>query len=61
MTTVIDQARPWLMPSSTFAATMKPHDGARPIMSGTGSATSQPITSSRFRPNRSARLPAPGW
>src|SRR5436853_5796274 len=37
---------------------MNHHEGASPIRSGTGSATSQPITSSRLRPNRSASPPA---
>ena len=59
MTTVIDQARPWLMPSSTLAATIQPQLGARAIMGATGKATSQPMTSRRFRPTRSASTPAP--
>ena len=37
---------------------MNHQDGASPISSGTGSATSQPITSSRLRPTRSASPPA---
>ena len=37
---------------------MNHQEGARPISSGTGSATSQPITSSRLRPSRSASSPA---
>ena len=37
---------------------MKPQLGASPIRSGIGTATSQPITSSRFLPTRSARPPA---
>ena len=37
---------------------MKPQLGAKPIRSGIGSATSQPITSRRLRPTRSARPPA---
>ena len=58
ITTVIDQASPWLTPSSRLAATMNHQEGARPINSGTGSATSQPATSSRLRPIRSASSPA---
>src|SRR5207248_183958 len=37
---------------------MNHHEGASPISSGTGNATSQPITSSRLRPSRSASPPA---
>ena len=37
---------------------MKPQLGAIAISSGTGSASSQPRTSSRLRPTRSARPPA---
>ena len=45
MLTVIDQHRPWLMPSSTFAKMIQPHAGARdqpravkiaPLKSGAG-------------------------
>ena len=39
------------MPSSTFAATMNPSDGARPISSGTGSATSQPMHEQPLAPD----------
>src|SRR2546423_232414 len=35
ITTVIDHASPWLMPSSTLAATMNHHEDASPISSGT--------------------------
>ena len=38
------------MPRSTFAATIQPQLGARAIIAGTGSATSQPMTRSRLRP-----------
>ena len=37
---------------------MNHQEGASPISSGTGNATSQPITSSRLRPSRSASSPA---
>ena len=52
MTTVMDHARPWLMPSRTLAATIQPQLGATAISSGTGSATAQPAISSRRRPTR---------
>ncbi len=50
MITVIDQAKPWLIPSSAFAATTQPQLGPQPIMKGTGSPTSQPSTSMDLRP-----------
>ena len=59
MTTVMDHASPWLMPSSTLAATIHAQLGATPISSGTGSAAAQPAISSRRRPARWARAPAP--
>ena len=59
MTTVIDQARPWLTPSRTLAATIQPQLGATAISSGTGSAIAQPAISSRRRPSRCASAPAP--
>src|SRR6266566_4307268 len=31
MITVVDQHKPWLMPSSTFAKTTQPQDGAKKI------------------------------
>ena len=37
---------------------MNHQEGARPIKTGTGNATSQPTTSSRLRPSRSANSPA---
>ena len=58
ITTVVDQVRPWLMPSRTFANTTQPHDGAQISRKGTGSATSHPATSTGLRPNRSDRVPA---
>src|SRR5581483_6593742 len=57
MITVIDHAKPWLTPSSTLAATMYAKFGAQMIMKGTGTPTSQPKTSTRLRPQESARWP----
>ncbi len=59
MTTVIDQASPWLMPSSTLAATTQAQLGATATSSGTGNAKAQPATSSRRRPTEAAKAPAP--
>ena len=58
MITVVDQARPWLMPSRTFATTTQPQSGAQMSRSGTGSPNSQPATRTGLRPNRSASAPA---
>ena len=58
MITVVDQVRPWLMPSSTFAATTQPQDGAQMSSSGTGTAINQPATRTGLRPNRSDQAPA---
>jgi hypothetical protein len=58
MMTVVDQVRPWLMPSSTFAATTQPQVGAQISSSGTGTATTHPATSTGLRPNRSDHVPA---
>src|ERR687887_152785 len=58
MTTVIDQASPWLSPSATLAATMNDQLGATAISNGTGSASTHPSTSSRRLPTRSASAPA---
>src|SRR5439155_1563739 len=58
MLTVVDQARPWLTPRSTFAKTTQPQDGARMISTGTGKAAPQPTSSTVRRPNRSASPPA---
>ena len=44
MITVVDQVRPWLTPSSTFAASTQFHDGAHINRNGTGIATSQPAS-----------------
>jgi hypothetical protein len=58
MIIAVDQASPWLIPSNAFAATIQPQDGARIIMSGTGSAASHPTSSTDLRPKRSERRPA---
>ncbi len=50
MITVVDQVRPWLMPSSTLAATTQPQLGAQISISGTGMATSHPAISTGLRP-----------
>ena len=54
MMTVMDQARLWLTPSRTLAATIHPHEVASIIMKGTVTPTSQPAISTFFRPKRSA-------
>ncbi len=58
MMTVVDQVRPWLMPSRTLAATTQRQLGAQISSSGTGMANNQPLTSTGLRPNRSDQLPA---
>ena len=58
ITTVVDQVRPWLTPSSTLATMTQVQDGAQINMNGTGTATSQPATSTGLRPNRSDQVPA---
>ncbi len=50
MTTVVDQVRPWLMPSSTLAATTHHQFGAVMSISGTGAANSQPTSRTGLRP-----------
>ena len=55
ITTVMDQASPWLIPRRTFAATIHDQEWANSTSRGTGTAASQPRTSRRFRPTRSAR------
>src|SRR6516225_4095989 len=57
MMTVIDQAKPWLMPSSALAAITHFQLGAQMIMNGTGRPTSQPRISTRLRPHASASWP----
>ena len=58
MTIVVDQVRPWLMPSRTLAATTHPQWGAQISMSGTGRPMSQPATRTGLRPYRSDSDPA---
>src|SRR5215471_1265811 len=58
MFTVIDQASPWLTPSSTLAATIHHHDGAQASMNGTGSPATQPATSRVFLVCRAVSGPA---
>ena len=50
MMTVVDQVRPWLTPSSTLAATTQFQPGPHISRKGTGTATSQPATSTCLRP-----------
>lgn len=50
MMTVVDQASPWLTPSSTFAATIHPQLGAQISMAGIGMATAQPASRTGLRP-----------
>jgi hypothetical protein len=50
MMTVVDHARPWLIPSSTFAATIQPQVGAQISMAGIGIAVSQPASRTGLRP-----------
>ena len=58
ITTVVDQVRPWLIPSSTLATMIQVHDGAQMSMKGTGTATSHPATRTGLRPKRSDQVPA---
>ncbi|HEV2257997.1 MAG TPA: hypothetical protein VGS06_33095 [Streptosporangiaceae bacterium] len=57
MFTVIDQAWPWLIPSSTFAATIQPHPGPYASRNGTGKPAAQPATSRCLRAYRAASGP----
>jgi hypothetical protein len=50
MTIVVDQVRPWLMPSRTLAATTHHHDGDQISSSGTGRPISQPAMRTGLRP-----------
>jgi hypothetical protein len=50
MMTVVDQVRPWLMPSRTLAKTIQSQDGPKISSTGTGTAMSQPATSTGLRP-----------
>src|SRR5579885_1262702 len=54
ISTVIDHAKPWLMPRRTFAITIQDHVGAQMMRNGTGIPHSQPNTSTGLRPHRSA-------
>jgi hypothetical protein len=58
MITVVDQVRPWLTPSSAFAPSTQSQSGAHISKNGTGTATSQPPTSTALRPKVSDRRPA---
>ncbi len=58
MLTVIDQARPWLRPSSTLAAMIHHHDGPQASMNGTGTPMTHPANSSCLRVNRAVSAPA---
>jgi hypothetical protein len=58
MMTVVDHARPWLIPRSTFAATTQPQLGAQMRRSGTGRPASHPAISTGLRPYRSDSAPA---
>ena len=58
ITTVVDHVMPWLTPSSTLATMTQVHDGAQISMSGTGTAISQPTTSTGLRPYLSPQVPA---
>src|SRR5579863_4894398 len=50
ITMVIDQHRPWLTPSRTFAKTIQPQLGAHKRIRGTNSPIVHPARSSRLRP-----------
>jgi hypothetical protein len=58
MITVVDQVRPWFIPSSTFAATTHFQLGAQISMRGTGTPRTHPATRTGLRPNRSDSAPA---
>ncbi len=58
MMTVVDQASPWLIPSSTLAAITQLQLGAQMSSSGTGRPNSHPATKTGLRPKRSERVPA---
>src|SRR5438445_6918572 len=58
MLTVIDQARPWLIPRRTLARITQPQLGAQISKSGTGKAANQPATRTGLRPKRSDSGPA---
>ncbi len=50
MMTVVDHARPWLRPSSTFATMIQDQFGAQITRKGTGSPKSQAATRTCLRP-----------
>ena len=50
MINVLVQVRPWLMPSRTLAARIHAQVGAVISSTGTGTAISQPATSTGLRP-----------
>ena len=56
--TVIDQAKAWLTPSTTFAKIIQFQSGAKSKMKGTGRPNSHPTTNTLFLPHLSAKLPA---
>ena len=58
MLTVMDQARPWLIPKNTLAIMIHPQEGAQININGTGIANSHPDTSIRRRVTLWERLPA---
>ena len=55
---VIDQQSPWFTPSSTVAATIQFQLGAYQIITGIGSAMTQPQSNTDLRPIRSDQRPA---
>ncbi len=58
MFTVIDQARPWLTPSSRLAATIQPQAGPQASINGTGSPATHPATSRLLRVCLAVSCPA---
>ncbi len=59
MTTVIDHARPWLIPSSTLAATTHAQLGAAAISSGYGQRNGPPGDQQPPAPDALRECPAP--
>src|SRR3989440_12989745 len=60
MMTVVDQAKPWLIPRNTLAATTIAQLGAQIIMGATGRAATHPRARNGFRPYRAEECPAGG-
>ena len=58
MITVVDQVRPWLIPSRTLVNRIQLQLGAHINRKGTGTANSQPPTRICLRPKRSDQRPA---